>query len=152
MSINNVSLVGRLVKNPELRYSQTGTAVCNFTIAINRTFKTQDGQDADFINAVIFKGGAESLANYQRKGNLIGLTGRIQTRNYENNEGKRIYVTEVVADSVQFLESKNSGNTAQNNQSNNQQSSKASNVANGNEDPFKGNGEPIDISDSDLPF
>src|SRR5690625_5209972 len=84
--MNIVTLVGRLTKDPELKYSQSGTAVCNFTVACNRGFKSQDGQDADFINAVIFKGGAESLANYQRKGNLIGLTGRIQTRNYENKE------------------------------------------------------------------
>lgn len=142
--INNVTLVGRLVKDPELRYAPSGTAVCNFTIAVNRNFKSDNGPDADFINAVIFRGGAESLANYQRKGNLIGLTGRIQTRNYENNKGRKIYVTEVAADSVQFLESKGTNNS----QSNNQQSSKA----NGNEDPFKNQGEPIDVSDDDLPF
>lgn len=144
--INNVTLVGRLVKDPELRYAQTGTAICNFTVAVNRNFKSDNGPDADFINAVIFKGGAESLANYQRKGNLIGLTGRIQTRNYENSQGQRVYVTEVIADSVQFLESKKqqSGNSGQFNQ----QSSKA----NGNEDPFKNQGEPLDISDDDLPF
>src|SRR5699024_12661241 len=147
--INAVTLVGRLTKDPELKYSQSGTAICNFTIAVNRGFKSQDGQDADFINSVIFKGGAESLANYQRKGNLIGLTGRIQTRNYENKEGRHVYITEVLADSVQFLESKSS------NQSNNQQSQvNAYNkeVGVGESDPFQGDGEPIEIQDSDLPF
>jgi len=147
--INNVTLVGRLTRDPELKYSQSGVAVCNGNIAVNRNFKSNDGQDADFINFVTFKGGAEALANYQRKGNLIGLTGRIQTRNYENKEGKRVYVTEVVADSVQFLESKSS------NQSNNQQSQvNAYNkeVGVGGSDPFQGDGEPIEIQDSDLPF
>jgi len=134
--INAVTLVGRLTKDPELKYSQSGTAICNFTIAVNRGFKSQDGQDADFINSVIFKGGAESLANYQRKGNLIGLTGRIQTRNYENKEGRRVYITEVVADSVQFLESKKSNNKQASDQRGGQSN----------------NGDPIDISDDDLPF
>jgi len=137
--INNVTIVGRLVKDPELKYSQSGVGVCNFTVAANRPFKSNDGQDADFINCVTFKKSAEALANYQRKGNLLGVTGRIQTRNYENSEGKRIFITEVVADSVQFLESKNKETS---NKPDSQQS----------DDPFKNNGEPIDVTDDDLPF
>lgn len=108
MSINRVVLVGRLTKDPELKYSQSGIGICNFTVAVNRNFKTQDGKDADFINCVVFKKAAESLANYQRKGNQVGVEGRIQTRSYENNEGKTVFVTEVLADSVQFLDPKTS--------------------------------------------
>lgn len=138
--INNVTIVGRLTKDPELKYSQSGVGVCNFTVAANRPFKSNDGQDADFINCVTFKKSAEALANFQRKGNLLGITGRIQTRNYENNEGKRVFVTEVVADSVQFLESKNKDNKPDNADKPKE------------DDPFKNNGKPIDITDDDLPF
>src|SRR5690625_4063236 len=97
--INNVTIVGRLTKDVDLRYSQNGKAIANFTVACNRSFKNAQGQnEADFINTVQFGKGAESTANYMRKGSLVGVTGRIQTRNYENNEGRRIYITEVVAD------------------------------------------------------
>lgn len=139
--INNVTIVGRLTKDPELKYSQQGTAVCNFTVAVNRNFKTQDGQDADFINCVVFRGGAESLANYQRKGNLIGVTGRLQSRTYENKQGQTVFVIEVIADSVQFLEPKKQqpGNTEQ------------SAVDTYNKEWQKA-AEPIDIKSEDLPF
>lgn len=143
MSINNVSIVGRLTRDPELRYSGSGTAICNFNVAVNRPFNSQDGQNADFINVVVFRKNAEALANYQRKGNLIGLTGRIQTRNFEGQDGKTVYVTEVVADSVQFLESKGNNEHKQQNNQPSQQS---------NEDPFKNDAEPYDISDESLPF
>ena len=142
--INSITLVGRLTKDPDLKYAQSGTAICNFTLAVNRNFKTQDGQDADFINCVVFKGGAESLANYQRKGNLIGVTGRIQTRNYENSEGKRVYVTEVICDSVQFLEPKKSNQQPEQQQSQAQQQTQQA--------VNKGQLEPLDITDDDLPF
>ena len=98
--INNVTLVGRLTKDPDLRYTQSGTAVGQFTLAINRNFTNANNErEADFINCVIWRKAAESLANYATKGTLIGLTGRIQTRNYENQQGQRIYVTEVVTES-----------------------------------------------------
>lgn len=140
MSINNVTIVGRLTKDVDLRYLQSGKAVGNFTVACNRPFKNAEGEnDADFINVVQFGKGAESTANYMRKGSQVGVIGRIQTRNYENNEGRRIYVTEVVADSVQFLEPKSTNN----NQSSNQLNSQPSNQF---------DGQPLDIQDGDLPF
>lgn len=147
--LNRTVLVGRLIKDPDLRYTPEGTAVANFTIAVNRPFTNQQGnRDADFINCVVWRKPAENLANYMKKGNQIGVDGRIQTRNYENNEGQRVYVTEVVADSVQFLETKSS------NQSNNQSQVNAYNqeVGVGQSDPFQDDGQPIDITDDMLPF
>lgn len=106
--INRVVLVGRLTKNPEFRTTPNGIGVTMFTLAVNRTFTNQNGErQADFINCVAFKNTAEAVNNYLQKGNLAGIEGRIQTRNYENNEGNRVYITEVVCDSVQFLEPKN---------------------------------------------
>src|SRR5690554_1112941 len=107
--LNRVVLVGRLTKDPDLRYTANGTAVANFTVAVNRPFSNQQGdREADFINCVIWRKPAENLANYMGKGSLIDVDGRIQTRSYDGQDGKRVYVTEVVADSVQFLESRNS--------------------------------------------
>lgn len=134
--INNVTLVGRTTRDIDMRYSGNGTAIANFSLAVNRPFKNANGeQETDFINIVQFGKGAELTAQYVKKGNQIGLTGRIQTRNYENNEGKRVYVTEVVADRVAFLESKG--------QSNNQQQKQSKN---------NGQKEAIDVSDDSLPF
>lgn len=134
--INRVVLVGRLTKDPEFRTTPSGVNVANFTLAVNRTFTNSQGErEADFINVVVFRKQAENVNNYLFKGNLAGVDGRIQSRSYENNEGKRIFVTEVVADSVQFLEPKN------NNNNNNQQSPNRGT-------PFDNN----DIDDRDLPF
>lgn len=109
---NQVTLVGRMTKDPELRYTSEGVAVSNFTIALNRNFKNSNGDyEADFVNCHVWRKQAESLANYCLKGSLIGITGRLQSRHYDNNEGKRVYVTEVVADDVRFITLKNnSGN------------------------------------------
>lgn len=108
--INRVVLVGRLTKDPELRYTPSGIATVRFTIAVNRTFTGQSGEkEADFINCVAWRKQAENLANYQRKGNLIGVEGRIQTGSYEGQDGKRVYTTDVVADSIQFLEPRSAG-------------------------------------------
>ncbi|MDQ0222002.1 single-stranded DNA-binding protein [Streptococcus moroccensis] len=105
--INNVVLVGRLTKAPELRYTPSNQAVATFTLAVNRNFKNQAGErEADFINCVMWNKSAENLANWCKKGALIGIEGRIQTRNYENQQGQRVYVTEVVAESFQTLESR----------------------------------------------
>lgn len=102
--INQVTLVGRLTKDPDLRITPEGTPVCNLTLAINRQFKNQNGEyDTDFVHCTIWRKTAENTANYCRKGSIIGITGKIHTRNYQNQEGKRVYVTEVVAESVQFL-------------------------------------------------
>ena len=105
--INNVVLVGRTTKEIELKYTSNNLAYANFMLAINRNFKNQNGgRKADFINIVIWRQQAENLANWVKKGTLLGITGRIQTRNYENQQGQRVYVTEVVADNFQILESR----------------------------------------------
>lgn len=143
--INNVTLVGRLTKQVELRYTPSGAAVSTFTIAVDRAFKNQNGEkETDFINGVAWKHTAEALANYTDKGHRIGLTGRIQTRSYDNNEGKKVFVTEVVAEQITFLEPKNT---------NTQGTEKKGNTGAKKEDkdPFANNGQ-IDITDDDLPF
>ncbi|MEN1966547.1 single-stranded DNA-binding protein [Lentibacillus sp. N15] len=165
--LNRVVLVGRLTKDPDLRYTATGVAVANFTIAVNRPFSNQQGErEADFINCVVWRRPAENLANYMKKGNMIGVDGRVQTRRYEGQDGKTVFVTEIVADSVQFLETKGSSqnksqapsdfqpNYNQNqNQNQNQRQDQNQNQQNQNQgNPFGNNGEPIDISDDDLPF
>ncbi|MFD2658094.1 MULTISPECIES: single-stranded DNA-binding protein [Gracilibacillus] len=171
--LNRVVLVGRLTKDPDLRYTPNGVAVANFTIACNRPFTNQQGQrEADFINCVTWRRQAENLANYMGKGSLIGVDGRIQTRSFDNQEGQRVFMTEVMAESIQFLESKggstggqpnaqgsqgynqnqnqpSQANQNQFNQNNNNQNNQGNNDG-GN--PFQDSGEPIDISDDDLPF
>lgn len=102
--INQVTLVGRLTKDPELRYTAEGKAVSNVTIAVNRPFRNKEGEyEADFVQCTLWKKTAENTAQYCRRGSIIGITGRIQTRHYENQEGKKVYVTEVVAEMVQFV-------------------------------------------------
>jgi len=150
--MNNTSLVGRLTKDPEVRYTPNGVAVANFTLAVNRTFKDQNGDHgADFISCVSFRKQAENLANYQKKGNQIGITGRIQTGRYENNEGKTVYTTDVVAENIEYLEPKSSGRMAGQTDANSAPSAGRSNYS-PSQDPFKDHGQPIDISDADLPF
>ena len=105
--MNRTVLVGRLTKDPELKVSASGISVATFTLAVNRTFKDKNGETgADFIKVVVFRKQAENVNQYLKKGNLAGVDGRLQSRSYENKEGQRVYVTEVVADSVQFLEPK----------------------------------------------
>ncbi|EII2061293.1 single-stranded DNA-binding protein [Listeria monocytogenes] len=159
--MNRVVLVGRLTKDPELRYTPAGLAVATFTLAVNRAFTNQNGErEADFIQCVVWRKPAENVANFLKKGSLAGVDGRIQTRNYEDNDGKRVFVTEVVAETVQFLEPKN--NNAEGATSNNYQSE--TNYSNNNKttpyradssqkkDSFAGEGKPIDINEDDLPF
>ncbi|NVS27010.1 single-stranded DNA-binding protein [Listeria monocytogenes] len=177
--MNRVVLVGRLTKDPELRYTPAGVAVATFTLAVNRTFTNQQGErEADFINCVVWRKPAENVANFLKKGSMAGVDGRVQTRNYEGNDGKRVYVTEIVAESVQFLEPRNSngggGNNYQSGNNNNnynsggnnfgqaptnnggfgqdQQQSQNQNYQSTNNNPFASDGKPIDISDDDLPF
>ncbi|GAA0608240.1 single-stranded DNA-binding protein [Virgibacillus siamensis] len=157
--LNRVVLVGRLTKDPDLRYTPNGVAVANFTIAVNRPFSNQQGnRDADFINCVVWRRPAENLANYMKKGSMIGVDGRVQTRTFETKDGRTAFVTEIVADSVQFLETKGSSQNRdqqssgfQQNQNQNRMNQNQNQNQN-EEDPFKNNGEPIDISDDDLPF
>ncbi|MBC2303411.1 single-stranded DNA-binding protein [Listeria booriae] len=157
--MNRVVLVGRLTKDPELRYTPAGVAVTTFTLAVNRNFTNQNGErEVDFINCVAWRKAAENAANFLKKGNLAGVDGKIQTRNYEGQDGKRIYVTEVLAEAVQFLEPRKAqegAHTSQNqNQSNYTQNANNQNTApyKANNDPFANSGKPIDISDDDLPF
>lgn len=106
--INKVVLVGRLTKDPELRYTPSGIANARFTVAVNRPFSNQQGEkEADFINCVAWRKQAENLCNYMKKGNLVGVEGRIQTGSFEGQDGKRVYTTDVVIDQIAFLESKN---------------------------------------------
>lgn len=160
--MNRVVLVGRLTKDPDLRYTPSGVAVTTFTLAVNRPFKNQNGDsEADFINCVVWRKPAENAANFLKKGSLAGVDGRMQTRNYEGQDGKRVYVTEVVAESVQFLEPRNSGggngggnNDAQNaydQARNNRNSNNNQGYTRVDDDPFAGQGS-INISDDDLPF
>ncbi len=109
--INSVTLVGRLTKNPEIRTTPSGVEVGNFTLAVNRTFTNQNGErDADFINCIVFRKQAVNVNQYLSKGKLAGVVGRLQTRSYDNKEGQKVFVTEVVCDNVQFLEPKDSQN------------------------------------------
>lgn len=103
--LNRAVLTGRLTRDPELRYTTSGTAVVSFTLAVDRQFRNQNGErDADFINCVIWRKSAENFSNFTHKGSLVGIEGRIQTRNYENQQGNRVYVTEVVVDNFALLE------------------------------------------------
>lgn len=146
--INNVVLVGRLTAKPELKFTQANKAVASFTLAVNRPFKNQDGnREADFVNCIIWNQSAENLANWTNKGTLIGITGRIQTRNYENNEGRKVYVTEILVGSWQKLEF---GQNQDGNQSQQAPQQKAP-AAGYNQNPF-GGADPYNISDDDLPF
>ena len=148
--INNVVLVGRTTKDPELRYTPSNVAVATFSLAVNRTFKDANGErETDFINCVIWRQQAENLANWAKKGALIGITGRIQTRSYENQQGQRVYVTEVVAENFQMLESRAAREGNQKNQGNTFQNGNSS--SGGYNSPF-GRSNPMDISDDDLPF
>lgn len=131
--LNRVIIVGRLTRDPELRYSGAGNAVTKFTVACDR--RGDDG--ADFIPVVTFKKTAEACANHLKKGNLVAVEGRWQTGSYENNEGKKIYTNDCIADNVRFLES----NRESSNQSSRQQN-----------DPFTDNGKPIDFDPGDLPL
>ena len=159
--MNKAILIGRLTRDPELRYTSSGRAVCQFSIAISRNYTNQQGQrDTDFINCVVWDKQAENLAKYITKGRLIAVDGRIQTRNYDNNEGKKVYVTEVLANNIQFLESKNSGqgNSSDSNPFDSMPEPSYP-VSNDNtesvsveKDPFESFGESIEISDNDLPF
>ena len=141
--LNNVCLVGRMAGDAELRYTPNNQAVATFRLAVNHPFKNQNGErEADFINCVIWRQQAENLANWAKKGALIGITGRIQTRNYENQQGQRVYVTEVVAENFQLLES---------------QKERGNNQPQANSQPDFGRNEtmqsnPMDILSDDLPF
>ena len=144
--INNVVLVGRLTRDPDLRYTSSGVAVATFSLAVNRNFTSQNGErETDFINCVIWRKPAETLANYAGKGSLIGVVGRIQTRSYDNQEGQRVYVTEVNAERFNFLEKK-----AENTQANNQPSFSNPQASSNQQNQF--GGQTLTIDADELPF
>ncbi|MCO0831939.1 single-stranded DNA-binding protein [Fructobacillus sp. W13] len=147
--INRVVLTGRLTKDVEVRYTQSGVAVGSFNLAVQRTFKDANGErESDFINAVIWRKAAENFANFTGKGALVAIEGRLQTRNYENNAGQRVYVTEVAVDNFSLLESKaeSEHRRQQNGASNNQQRPQQ-----GSNNPFQDQ-QGVDILDDDMPF
>lgn len=151
--INRVVLVGRLTKDPEFRTTQSGVDVATFTLAVNRNFTNAQGErEADFINIIVFRKQAHNVNNYLSKGKLAGVDGRIQSRSYENQEGRRIFVTEVVADSVQFLEPKNSNAGQQDTyqQQTQSQTPRGQNTKPQGQNPFANAPENLNIDD--LPF
>lgn len=160
--MNKVILIGRLTRNPELRYTSGDTPVATFSLAVNRPFSNQQGErEADFINIVVWRKQAENVKNYLTQGSQCAVEGRIQTRNYDDQNGQKRYVTEVVADNVEFLGSRNSSNNSNN------MNSSANNVGptpydfgpapepkgtDVDSNPFADFGSSIEISDDELPF
>lgn len=149
--MNKVVLIGRLTKDPELRYTSSNVPAASFTLAVNRNFQNQNGvREADFINIVMWRKQAETVKKYLTKGSLISIEGRIQTRSYDGADGKRVYVTEVIADNFEFLESKG------------QHASQASidlpplpeetPTTNVNDEPYIDFGDTIELSDDDVAF
>ena len=167
--INRVVIVGRLTKDPELRYTPNGIASCKFRVAVNRPFKNEGEQQADFISCVAWRKQAENLANFMKKGSLIGLEGRIQTGSYEGQNGK-VYTTDVVADSIQFLEPRSNGTGGSQSTSSYESSTNYQGANSGapqgryggnnnqpsytrvDEDPFANSKGPIEVDETDLPF
>ena len=159
ININHVTLVGRLVRDVELRKTNSNTSVCSFTVAVDRRFKSQQpgAQDADFINCIAWRQSAEFLTKYGSKGAIVSVEGRIQTRNYDNANGQKVYVTEVVAENVQLISNRSSANVgagASETQANNQTFTPSASESYGSssiEDDFS-NTPSLDISSDDLPF
>ena len=157
--MNKAFLIGRLTRDPELRYSSSNAPIVNFSIAIDRQYTNSQGQrDTDFINIVAFQKQAENVKKYVTKGSLVAIDGRIQTRNYDDKDGKKVYVTEVVADRVQFLSSKNSTGTTTSTNTNNDispadfEETTAPKETNISDDVFADFGSSIEISDDDIAF
>ncbi len=159
--MNKAILIGRLTRDPELRTTPTGRNVCQFSIAVNRTYTNASGErEADFINCVVWDKQAENLAKYQKKGNQIAVDGRIQTRNYDDKDGKKVYVTEILANNISFLDAKGSGTSGNNSfygmpeppmEQEAVQPERVETVS-ATKDPFEAFGDSIEISDNDLPF
>lgn len=156
--MNKAILIGRLTRDPELRTTPTGRNVCQFSVAVSRTFTNANGErEADFINCVVWDKQAENLVKYQKKGNQIAVEGRIQTRNYDDKDGKKVYVTEILASNISFLDSKGTGTSS--NSFNNLPEPPMEDTSSNNmetvsvdKDPFEAFGDSIEISDNDLPF
>ena len=163
--INRTVLVGRLTKDPELRYTSSNIAFARFTLAVNRTFAGPSGErEADFIQCIVWRKQAENLARFVRKGSLVGIEGRIQTGSYDDKDGNRKYTTDVVCDSVQFLEPKgqdnssgdrnfkNDNNNNNNNYNNNNNTKKQDSFYQDKREPKRESTPSIDVTEDDLPF
>ena len=161
--MNKVILVGRLTRDPELRSTTSGFNTANFSVAVQRNFKNKDGNfDADFINCVAFRNQADFISKYFKKGNMIGLEGRIQSRSYDANDGTKRYVTEVLVDNVEFVGSKNDSSNSSYVSDNNASSGFYPDVSSNNtsipeievpsSDPYEDFDSEITLSDNDLPF
>ena len=155
--MNKVFLIGRLTRDPELRYTSSNLPVASFSIAVNRNYTNQSGErEADFINIVVWRKQAENVKNYLKQGSQIAVDGRIQTRSYDGEDGKKRYITEVVADNVQFLDSK--GKQESNDSFNQVTPNSFAEELNGSQttdtksDPFADFGSSIEINDEELPF
>lgn len=164
--MNQTQLIGRLTKDPELKYSPSGVPVVRFTLAVNREMKRDE---ADFINCIAFNKVAESLANYQKKGSRIGVVGRIQTGSYENQQGQRIFTTDVIASNIEYLDTRSDNAGGSQNTSNYESNTNTGGTYQGapqgqnygnnqpsytrvDEDPFANSKAPIEVDESDLPF
>ncbi len=160
--MNKVVLIGRLTRDPELRYTGNNTPVATFSLAVNRNFSNQQGErEADFINIVVWRKQAENVKNYLTQGSQVAIDGRLQTRTYDDNNGQKRYVTEVIADNVEFLGSRNSSSNSNNMNSSannagptpydfgDEPKSKGTDV---DSNPFADFGASIEISDDELPF
>lgn len=153
--MNKVFLIGRLSRDPELRHTTNGTAVCQINVAISRPVSQGKDPETDFINVTVWNKPAENVARYLSKGRQVAIEGRIQTRSYDNNEGKKVYVTEVIANNVEFLGSANDQNRAVQSAPNDNPfdvDMPLSETTSVDNDPFASFGEKVEISDSDLPF
>ena len=155
--MNKVFLIGRLSRDPELRHTGTGTAVCQISVAISRPVAAGSEPQTDFINVTVWNKQAENVAKYLSKGRQVAVEGRIQTRNYDNNEGKKTYVTEVIASNVEFLGSANdnrgtNNNTPQFDENPFDSMEPTMDTTSVDNDPFASFGEKVEISDSELPF
>ena len=151
--LNSVAMTGRLTRDVDLRYTQSGTAVGSFTLAVDRQFKSKSGErETDFVNCQVWRKSAENFTNFTHKGALVGVQGRIQTRTYDDKDGKKVFVTEVIVDNFALLEPKQ---TSHNNGSPQRKQSAPDNInraRTNTNNQFANNGKPISVGDSDLPF
>lgn len=151
--LNSVSLTGRLIKDVDLRYTKSGTAVGSFTLAVDRQFKSKSGErETDFVNCQIWRKSAENFANFTHKGALVGIQGRVQTRTYDDKDGKKVFVTEVIIDNFALLEPKQTSQSNGSPQRNQSAPANTNPPRTNTNNQFANNGQPLSVSDSDLPF
>lgn len=151
--LNSVTMTGRLTKDVDLRFTKSGTAVGSFTLAVDRQFKSKSGErETDFVNCQVWRKSAENFANFTHKGVLVGIQGRIQTRTYDDKDGKKVFVTEVIVDNFALLEPKQTSQSNGSPQRNQSAPANTSRERTSTNNQFANNGQPISVGDSDLPF